>query len=147
MNISNRPSTFVVAIAGLCWAGLLLAASDNDTEIAQGASASEEAPSPSAGEETFDILGLTLGMTPEEVASIMESINAEPLIDKRERVSGTDIEFLARQQWMRRLDNHSEDFVVEYARPPSGPLVMNLVRNFRGAHNLSLSGRDCRRSR
>lgn len=144
MNILNHASNLIVAIVGLCLTGTLEAASDNDTEITRGASAIEQAPPPTVGEGGLDILGLTLGMTPEDVASAMESINAVQHLERRDTVRGTDIEFLAQQEWRRPVDEHPDDvsfryadgIFVDYARPPSDPIVTRLIRSIQNTDPL-----------
>lgn len=111
----------VLLVVGLCSTGSWWAVSGN---------ANEE-------RRNFDIQGLTLGMTPEEVARVMGSIDAVLFDEIRYGFPGTDIEFLAEQRWVVRDRGRPRDvFSFEYARPPSNPVVLGLIRDFRISDSL-----------
>lgn len=78
-------------------------------------------------DSAFDILGLRLNMTPAAVAREMMTLNATRRDEKRYRFQGTEIEFLASQQWLLAQGGVIS---VEYARPPAEPVVIGLIRNF-----------------
>lgn len=99
---------------------------EESTTLDGRANTSDAVPAPD-GNAALDILGLTLGMTPEEVASAMESISAVQRRETRDSVRGTDIEFLTHQLWLR----DQEQLNIEYAMPPSDPVAIDLSRYFR----------------
>lgn len=94
----------------------------------------DQLQNPSGKGRQFDILGLTLSMTPDEIEQKMAPLNATLVDEKRYVFSGTDIEFLASQKW-----KFPEGSVIDvrYARPPEEPVVIGLIRDFRfSADNL-----------
>lgn len=100
--------------------------------VAQSPGAGPEAvPAQSPAEEghSLDILGLTLGMTPEDVARDVATLKAELYDENRYTFSGTDIEFLSDQKW--KLPDSI--IAIKYARPPADPVVIEVAREFQYA--------------
>jgi hypothetical protein len=84
--------------------------------------------SPAQEEHALSILGLTPGMTPEEVESVMTNVKWVLSDESRYVFSGTEIDFLAGQSWSPKEGRGL--IKIEYTRPPDEPVAVAITRNF-----------------